>query len=281
MRRPDGRFRWSEGSLAVHLRGPPCPSVRSASTMGSRVLQLSRRLRFADRELRGPLHRKGHMGSFLLNTTTPLVFRSFSVLPSRSCPLARLALSGSLRSLTVSRGVVQRSPLHRDPCQSPLPATVCSALARSALRDVRSGVARRSRATRSPSDPAVSTTSPVCSSASCRSVAPGPDPEVRPVSRRFGSRLSVVPRSAFLPFEAFFLAGSHRHRSRAACGGPSPTRRCRRAVHRSPCLLVLGRFPFRNLEALLPRRSGAHAHGFPRRRALAPLGLSLPPLTSL
>ena len=280
MRRPDGRSRWSEGSLAVHLRGPPCPSVRSASTTGSRVLQLSRRLHFADRELRGPLHRESHMGSFLLNTTTPLVFRSFSVRPSRSCRFVRLTLSGSLRSPTVSRGVVQRSPLHRDPCQSPLPASVRSALARSALRDVRSGVARRSRASRSPSDLAVFTTSPVCSSASCRSVAPGPDPEVRPVSLGLGSRLASVPRSAFLPFEAFFLAESHPHRSRDASGGRSPTGRCRPAVHPSPCLLVLGRFPFRNLEALLSRRSGAHVHGFPRRRALAPLGLSLPPLIS-
>lgn len=137
----------------------------------------------------------------------------------------------------------------------------------------------RFRASRSPSDLAVFTTSPVYSSVSCRSVAPGPDPEVRPVSLGVGSRLPFVPRAAFLPFEAFFLAESHRHRSRAACGGPSPPCRCRHAVHRPPCLLVLGRFPFRNLEAFLPRRSGAHVRGFPHRRALAPLGLSLPPLT--
>lgn len=279
MRRPLGRSRWSEGSLAVHLRGPPCPSVRSALAPCSRVFQPARGHRSADWGLRGPLRRECRVGSFLLNATTPLVFRSFSVRPSRSCRPERRPLAGWPCRSTVSHGVFQRSPLHRDPYRSPLPASVRRALARPTLRDVRSGLAWRFRASRSPSDLAVFTTSPVYSSVSCRYFAPGPDPEVRPVSLGVGSRLPFVPRAAFLPFEAFFLAESHRHRSRAACGGPSPPCRCRHAVHRPPCLLVLGRFPFRNLEAFLPRRSGAHVRGFPHRRAFAPLGLSLPPLT--
>lgn len=279
MRRPLRRSRWSEGSLAVRLRGPPCPSVRSAPDTCSQVFQPARLLRLPDRELRGPHHRECRVGSFLLNATTPLVFRSFSVRPSRFDRPATLPLAGSLRQSTVSRGVVQRSPLHRDPYRSPLPASVCLALARSALRGVRSGVARRFRASRSPSDLAVFTTSPASSSASCRYVAPGPDPEVRPVSLGGDSRLPFVPRAAFLPFEASFLAESHPPRSRAVCGRPSPPSRCRPAVHRPPCLLALGGFPSRNLEALLSRRSGAHVRGFPCRRALAPLGLPFLRLT--
>jgi len=232
---------------------------------------------FADRELRGPSPPQGSIGKF------PFQFDDSRGLPL-VCPCVRLVRADSTRlplgrraASAVSHGVVQRSPLHRDPYRSLVPASVCRLLAQPTLAAFGAGFARRSRATRSPSDLAVCTASPVCSSVSCRGVAPGPDPEVRPVSRRPGSRLDVVPRAAFLPFEASFLAESHQPRSRVPRGGPSPRRRCRRRVHRTPCPPVLGRFPFRNLEALLSRRSGFHRHGFPRRRTLAPLGLSLPP----
>ena len=110
-------------------------------------------------------------------------------------------------------------------------------------------------------------------------LAPGPDPGVRRVSLKLGSRLALVPRRAFLPFEAFLPAARCDLRSRDDRGGSSPPRRCRREVHRTPSLLVLRSFRFReprgNLEGFLVLRSRTPVRRFQRRSALAPLGLSI------
>ena len=258
--------------MALRVLRRAQPSRRARGSCNLRAV-----VGFADRELRGPSPPQGSIGKF-----------PFQLDDSRGLPLAfpcvRLVRADAgldplgLRSASaVSHGVVQRSPLHRDPSRSRLPASVCRLLAQPTLAAFGAGLpGALAPPARLPTS-SFGTTSPASSSVSCRGFAPGPDPEVRPVSLRLGSRLDVVPRAAFLPSEASFLAESHPPRSRATSGGPSPRRRCRRRVHRTPCPLVLGWFPFRNLEALLSRRSGSRVRGFPRLRALAPLGLSLPP----
>jgi hypothetical protein len=162
------------------------------------------------------------LGSSLLNTTTPVVFPAASPV--------RLSLSASPRSgflavpFRVPRGLhrdrlrcllrdFQRSPLHRSTLQESTP---------SAFQHLRGGGCHRALAR-----PAFVPTSPfsrprrLTPPASYRGIAPGPDPGVRRVSLGIGSRLRLVPRCAFLPFEALLPAERCPHRSRDGCGGSS------------------------------------------------------------
>jgi len=249
--------------------------------MDSRVLPPAHAARLPDLELRGP-HRWGcRVGSFLLNATSPMVFLSLS--RPRSTP--RLSPPrGSRRPVppTLAGRRITLLGLSKDRPSIEIPCRVHSPLRSAAYRSTRflgafgAVLPSRSRATRSRSDLAVCTASPVCSSPGCRGVAPGPDHGVRLVSRGLGSRLHLAPRAALLPFEALLPDESHPDRSRGRSGGSSPRGRCRPRVHRTPCLLALGGLTHLDLEALLSHRSRAPVRRFRRRRALAPLGLSIP-----
>jgi len=65
--------------------------------------------------------------------------------------------------------------------------------------------------------------------------------------------VGALPALSLLPFEALLPGAGCAPHSRVDRGGTSPLHRCRCRVHRSPCLLVLGRN--RNLEAFLPHQS--------------------------
>ena len=132
--------------LAVHRRGPPCPSALLGGSRGLTGFHPCAFTTQSDRGLRGPHHREDRLGSFLLNTTTPVVFPAASPV--------RLSLSASPRSgffavpFRVPRRlrrdrrcclfwVVQRSPLHRSTVQESSP---------SPLRDLRGGGCHRALA---------------------------------------------------------------------------------------------------------------------------------------
>jgi hypothetical protein len=221
------------------------------------------------------------VGSFLLNATSPMVFLSLSR-PRSSLQLAPRFGSGRPCQPTLAGVLTPLLGLSKDRPSIEIPCRVDSPLRSAVYRSTRflgafgAVLPSRSRATRSRSDLAVSTASPVSSSPGCRGVAPGPDRGVRLVSRRVGSRLPVVPRAALLPSEALLPDESHPARSRGRCGGSSPRGRCRPHVHRTPCPLALGGLTHRNLEALLSHRSRTPVRRCQRRRAFAPLGLSIP-----
>lgn len=186
----------------------------------------------------------GGLGTFILNRLACCLRRRLSR-ATASCdfhgPASPTSRWGALPASSCSPGVVQRSPLHRFPCQSP----------RARLRVCACAPARRRRGggcLGACAPPALGADLVVwlrprrfLPLAGCRGFAPGADPGVRLVSHCVGSHLHSAPRAAFPPYEAFFPEGSCLARSRAPCGGSSCACCCQPALHRAPCRLVLRR----------------------------------------
>jgi hypothetical protein len=164
--RPCGRCR---GSLAVHRGGPPCPSMRGREATGlagcspTRSLHHTRTGDFEDLTCRGEL------GTCIPNHLACRLRRLLSRATSSSGP--PFASSSTSRWMSRRRwprspGVVQRLPLHRFSCRSPVSWTPPRARARQGLLTGR-GLPWRSRAARPGCRPRrLVTTSPV--SSSCR-----------------------------------------------------------------------------------------------------------------
>lgn len=191
------------GSLAVHLRGPPCPSARPAVFAGSQAFTCARQppcgpgtSRTSPQRGRGEnLH--SHSASPVDFVATFPVQLSLRLLRHSDCPcgLPRCRARRPLR-------VFQRSPFHRDTWENLLVVTVQFACAFLSWR--RSGIAmalacRPALCPTSPFDAA----SPVSSPPSCRNVASGPDRRVRQLSRGAGFRPHPVPAVALSALRSF------------------------------------------------------------------------------
>jgi len=214
----------------------------------------------SDRGLRGPRHSGRMFGKFPSHSPTPVVF-----LPPLPCDLFTQLHRYRLRCLS---WVVQRSPLHRSTAQESSPSTfrclrggVCLALS----RDPPSFRPRRFNGLAG------------LLLLHATGLTPGPDPGVRRVSLGFGSRLRLVPRRAFLPFEALLSAARCAPRSRDGRGGSSPLSLPTRFTEPLPSSFLpaaLSRTR-RNLEGFLVLRSRTPVRRFQRRSAVAPVGLSI------
>lgn len=119
-----------EGSLAVHLRGPPCSWVRCDSPCGLAGVATCARGSSSGPEASRTSPPAVSCGKFPsqhhLAHGLPFAFPT-RIHPS-ACAAVRISSSSSVHPCgrtDHSPGVVQRSPLHRDPLPSRLPAPVC------------------------------------------------------------------------------------------------------------------------------------------------------------
>jgi len=158
----------------------------------------------SDRGLRGPRHSGRMFGKFPSHSPTPVVF-----LPPLPCDLFTQLHRCRLRCLS---WVVQRSPLHRSTAQESSPST---------FRCLRGGVYLALSRDPPSFRPRRFNGLAGLLLLHATGLAPGPDPGVRRVSLGFGSRLRLVPRRAFPPFEALLSAARCAPRSRDGRGGSS------------------------------------------------------------
>jgi len=143
---PSGSVQRCEGSLAVHLRGPPCSWVRLDSLRGLAGVATCARSSSTGPEASRTSPLGVSCGKFPSQRDVahglPFAFPT-SIHSSACAAVWTLSFSPVHRCgrAVHSPGVVQRSPLHRYPLPSRLPAPVCRVPKYKVSRGVRSGSA--------------------------------------------------------------------------------------------------------------------------------------------